>query len=235
MEQAIAEVMSRSELRPDRPVIIGLTGAPGSGKSTLSARLVDAFNRRGHRTVLVPQDGFHLSNAELSRFGRSDRKGAPDTFDVGGFCTTLKRAQQVRASGETVWCPKFHREIEESFAAEIAVEPTTEVIITEGNYLLFDQGGWEAVSSLLDTAWYIAASDDNDRVRRLIARHVSHGRTLEQATEWVLRSDEANARIIEGTRHRAHQSLALLPDLNLEDFAEDLAGDIPENQPDINE
>jgi hypothetical protein len=40
-------------------------------------------------------------------------------------------------------------------------------------------------------------------VERLVARHVAHGRSPEAAREWVLRNDEANARLVDGTRSRA--------------------------------
>lgn len=39
--------------------------------------------------VGVPLDGFHLHDDELARLGRSDRKGAPDTFDVDGYVALL--------------------------------------------------------------------------------------------------------------------------------------------------
>ncbi|MEW5314991.1 MAG: hypothetical protein WDW38_006448 [Sanguina aurantia] len=59
--------------------ILGIVGLPGAGKSTLAQALVDAF---GERARVAPMDGYHLANAELSRLGRSERKGATDTFDT---------------------------------------------------------------------------------------------------------------------------------------------------------
>ena len=53
--------------------ILGITGAPGSGKSSLAGAVVAAL---APAAVLVPMDGFHLANRELERLGRRDRKGA---------------------------------------------------------------------------------------------------------------------------------------------------------------
>jgi hypothetical protein len=44
---------------------------------------------------------------------------------------------------------------------------------------------------------------DELRVDRLIHRHIRHGKTLEEARDWVVRSDEANARPVDATRDRA--------------------------------
>lgn len=52
--------------------LLGVTGPPGAGKSTLAAELVSAL---GQRAALVPMDGFHLSNAMLRALGRRGRKG----------------------------------------------------------------------------------------------------------------------------------------------------------------
>ena len=41
------------------------------------------------RVAHVPMDGFHLTNAELERLGRRDRKGAPDTFDARAYAAVL--------------------------------------------------------------------------------------------------------------------------------------------------
>lgn len=61
---------------------------------------------------------------------------------------------------------------------------------------------WGQLRPLLDECWFVDL-DPVERVRRLVARHVRHGRSREAATEWVLRSDERNAALIELGRERA--------------------------------
>ena len=91
----------------------------------------------GDAAVLVPMDGFHLAQAELVRLGIRDRMGAPDTFDAAGYVALLER---LRAATETVYAPEFRRPPEEPIAGAIAVPPDTPLVITEGNYLLLDDG-----------------------------------------------------------------------------------------------
>lgn len=177
--------------------IIGIAGCPGAGKSTLAASIVTENPGTG---VLVPMDGFHLSSAELERLGRADRKGAPDTFDVHGYVALLERIRQ--SPDETVTAPEFDRSIEASIDDAIAIEPHHTIVVTEGNYLLHDAGGWERVRPLLDECWFVEV-DDDVRLERLLARHVSHGRTPAAASEWVRTVDEPNARLIRATRARA--------------------------------
>ncbi len=178
-------------------VLLGLTGSPGAGKSTLAARLHDHF---GGAAVIVPMDGFHLANAELRRLDRAARKGAPDTFDAAGYVALLRRLRRPTA-GETVYAPAFHREIEEAVAGEIAVPDEKRLIISEGNYLLFG-GAWQEVRSLLDEVWFVEG-DEAQRQAWLLARHVTFGRTPEQARAWIEATDEPNARLIGACRDRA--------------------------------
>jgi pantothenate kinase len=175
--------------------LLGITGPPGAGKSTLADRVVAALGPDVAR--LVGMDGFHYAQAELARLGRADRKGAPDTFDADGFVALLDRLRTSR--DDVVYAPEFRREIEEPIACAVPVPREVPLVVTEGNYLLL----WERVPRLLDECWYIAAADEVARVERLIARHVAFGRTPEAAREWVLRSDERNAALIATTRERA--------------------------------
>tara|TARA_B100001105_G_scaffold115994_1_gene92874 strand:- start:534 stop:1154 length:621 start_codon:yes stop_codon:yes gene_type:complete len=195
-----AEALARVErlMAVGGRVILGLVGTPGAGKSTLAQALASAL---GARAVVVPMDGFHLAQAELERLGRADRKGAPDTFDAGGYAALLRRLAQPQP-GETVYAPEFRREIEEPVAGAIAVPAEVPLVITEGNYLLMDDGPWAAVRPLLTEAWYVQG-DEPTRLQRLIARHEHFGRSPEAARAWVARSDEPNARRIEATRARA--------------------------------
>ncbi len=179
--------------------ILGIAGAPGAGKSTLAGHLARALGPQ--RAVVVPMDGFHLAQAELVRLGRAGRKGAPDTFDAAGYAALLRRLREP--GPEVVYAPAFDRSLEEPVAGSIPVGPEVPLVITEGNYLLHDEAGpWAAVGPLLDEVWFLAP-EDGVRVRRLVDRHVRHGKEQAYAEEWVARSDEANARLIAPGRVRA--------------------------------
>lgn len=182
---------------PGRRRLLGIAGAPGAGKSTLAAAVVDALRPLA---VLVPMDGFHLANAELVRLGRREWKGAPDTFDAAGYVALLRR---LRAAGpDPVYAPAYDRDLSCGVVGSIRVGPGVPLVVTEGNYLLLDDGPWAAVRGELDEAWFVERADDV-RVAQLIARHVAHGKVPDVAREWVLRSDEANARLVAATRDRA--------------------------------
>ncbi len=176
--------------------LIGIAGVPGAGKSTYAARLAEQLSPAA---IVVPMDGFHLAGLELERLGRADRKGAPDTFDVDGYVDLLGR---LRCATSTVYAPVFRRDLEEPIAGAIAVEAHHTTVITEGNYLLLESGGWERVRPLLTECWYVEC-DEVERITRLVERHVAHGRSPDAARRWVEHTDEPNARLIEATRARA--------------------------------
>ncbi|RZM04355.1 MAG: nucleoside/nucleotide kinase family protein [Variovorax sp.] len=185
-------------LQDGRRKLLGLAGAPGAGKSTLALALQQAFPGISQ---VVPMDGFHLANVELRRLGRAGRKGAPDTFDSAGYVALLARMRDATPN-EIVYAPEFRREIEEPIAGAIAVLPETRLVITEGNYLLLDHGGWEDVAALLDDVWYVDV-DDSLRTDRLTRRHEQFGRSRQDAVDWVAGTDEPNARLVAATRARA--------------------------------
>lgn len=183
--------------------LLGIVGAPGSGKSTLSAHLGAAL---GDRAVVVPMDGFHLAQATLERLGRADRKGAPDTFDSAGFVALLRR---LRAAEETVWVPEYRRDLRHGVTGAIEVPADVPLLIVEGNYLLSDEAGFGPVRELLDESWFCELAQDV-RIERLVARHIATGKEPDFAREWVLGSDERNAEVVAATRDRADRVVAMV-------------------------
>ena len=190
----IRELLNRSTDR----ALVGIVGKPGAGKSTLSAYLLEEL--KSSEITVVPMDGYHLSNAVLQELGRADRKGAPDTFDVAGFASLVKRIRSEQT--QNIYYPIFDRAIEESIAAQGVVTSATKVVIIEGNYLLHDAGGWEDIKDLLDESWMVDVDDDK-RIARLISRHIAYGKEPEAAKAWAKGTDEANAQLIERGRARA--------------------------------
>ena len=192
----LIESARRLAAQPKR-TFLGLTGPPGSGKSTVAELLIGEL---GTEVALVSMDGFHLADPELRRLGRGERKGAIDTFDAGGFVHLLRR---LRARDEVVvYAPRFDRALEESIGSALPIPAETPMIIVEGNYLLSDEPVWRDVRTLLDECWYLEPAEEV-RLARLIARHQHYGRDLEEATSRSAGSDQRNAERIARTRHLA--------------------------------
>jgi pantothenate kinase len=185
----LRERARRLLLAPGRAVL-GIAGAPASGKSTLTEQLAHelAADHPG-AVVVVGMDAFHLGHRVLVQHGLTEVKGAPHTFDARGYVNLLAR---IRASTETVYAPEFRREIEDSIAHVVEVGPQVGLVLTEGNYLLLPEPPWDAVRPMLDEAWFVHL-DDDERRRRMVRRHESFGHSPADARARTLGSDEANA------------------------------------------
>lgn len=184
---------------PDR-AILGVTGPPGAGKSTLAEALVRHLNQHEEVAVLVPMDGFHFADVELIRLGRADRKGAIDTFDGHGYLAMLRRIRAERQ--HVVYAPGFERTLEQPISGTIPVLPQHRLVITEGNYLLAGTGPWRDVRAELAQVWYCQTPADL-RGRRLLERHIRFGKDPEHAAQWIRDVDDPNARLVESTRDSA--------------------------------
>lgn len=183
-------------------IIVGIVGPPAAGKTTIAAKLVRLL---GPNSVAVHADGFHLPQATLTRRGSRDRMGAPDTFDVDGFVSTLAR---IRDGGAPVSIPGFDRRIEEPVPGASTITPSFRTVIVEGNYLLTDFGGWEKVAPLIDLSFFVRVEHDI-RVQRLIARHIEFGKSADAAAAWAAGPDADNARLIGASADRADHLIEL--------------------------
>ena len=196
LQRAVADL--RHRLAGGDRTLLGIAGAPGSGKSTFAAWLISCLPPGD--AVVVPMDGFHLGNRVIDGTALRQRKGAIDTFDVGGYLSLLQRL--ARADEPVVYAPEFRRSIDEPVAASIAVPVNIPLVITEGNYLLADNSQWRQVREQLDEVWFLDTPRAL-RLTRLVSRHMLFGKDRAAAEAWAHGSDEVNALLIEATRHAA--------------------------------
>jgi pantothenate kinase len=182
-------------------VIIGITGSPAAGKTTLAEQLTASLGAQlGREQVAhVPMDGFHLADIALDRLGLRERKGAPATFDAEGYVALLRRLREN--ADPVVYAPGFDRDIEQPIAGSIPIRQPVRVIISEGNYLLLD-GAWTGARALLDEVWF-CRSEESIRLQRLRDRHIRFGKTPAAAVAWMAVTDQPNAEVIEATLDRA--------------------------------
>lgn len=184
--------------RPGR-TILGLTGAPGTGKSTLAGAISQALGPA--LVALAPMDGFHLSNELLLERDARGRKGAIDTFDDAGYAALLRRLREQREP-EVVYAPRFDRSLEQSIGSALPITVRVPLVITEGNYLLAGQGAWPLARAVMDEVWFLDLPDEARR-QRLVARHLAFGDDPVRARHRALGPDEANAHLIGTTRSEA--------------------------------
>ncbi len=187
-EKAAKTVVARLDgLAPrGRRLMVALAGAPGAGKSTLAEAVVAAL---GPQAALMPMDGFHLDDSVLRRKGLLPRKGAPQTFDAGGFAATLGRV----AAGEHVYVPVFDRAREIAIAGVQEIGPEVSVVVVEGNYLCLSEAPWTALAPLWDLSVFLDVPVP-ELERRLLRRWAGFGYSPAKAREKAEGNDIPNAR-----------------------------------------
>jgi pantothenate kinase len=157
----------------DRRIVVAIAGAPGSGKSTLAENLVGQIDAHSPGlAAILPMDGYHYDDILLEQMDLRARKGAPETFDVGGFRHMLIR---LRANEEAaVAVPVFDRDIEIARAGARLITRDARIIVAEGNYLLLRDAPWSELRPLFDITVFVDVSEETLR-NRLAARWHGYG------------------------------------------------------------
>ncbi len=174
--------------------MVGIAGAPASGKSTLAEKLVELLNSctEVEGAALFPMDGFHLDNDTLQEMDLLTRKGSPPTFDVKSYEETLMR---LRSGNEDVMIPLFDRSKDAVVSDALKIGKEVQIVVSEGNYLLLDLDPWRSLADIFDFTVYLQVKEDILKTR-LMNRWLGQGMGHSTALEKTLNNDLPNARLV---------------------------------------
>ena len=193
-EPDVADMMKPLARLKGKPLLVGVVGIPGSGKSTSCEILASYLG--DDRTIVMPMDGYHLSLDQLAELpDPADviyRRGAPDTFDPRSLIRDLER---IKASKEAVVkIPGFDHSVGDPQPDQHTfVRDDHDIVIVEGIYLMHGADGWERVRDLLDFCIYIEADVDICIDRLKIRNQCIPGYTADEIEVRCEAVDRANA------------------------------------------
>ena len=166
---------------------IALSGAPGSGKSTVSEKLVSDLNTVGHKSRILQMDAFHYDDQILKEKNLLLKKGAPETFDVMGLLNFINRLEKE----SEVVIPVFDRSLELSRSSAVIISDDIKVVIVEGNYLLLKSHPWRELHKFFNST-IIVNCDERILEERLIKRWENFNLSKEIINQKVYENDLPN-------------------------------------------
>ncbi len=161
---------------------IGIAGGPGSGKSTLSARISSRINEKAGEDIscVIPMDGYHYFRSELRSMGDDDsndytyddllkRRGSPWTFNSRQLILDLINAKEVGFAS----LPVYSRELSDPVPNGVEIKNCHKIVFVEGNYLLnYKDPEWAPLQKVFDWRWYVVCESLEGQRERLIRRHL---------------------------------------------------------------
>ncbi|WP_283581700.1 uridine kinase [Ligilactobacillus hohenheimensis] len=160
--------MTEKETRR-RPVIIGVTGGSGSGKTTVSEAIFHQLN--GHSILMIQEDSYYKNQDDKPFEERvKTNYDHPDAFDTDLF---IKQLKQLR-NWETIEKPVYDY-VNHTRSKETIIQEPKEVIIVEGILVLNDP----RLRDLMDIKIFVDTDDDIRIIRRIQRDMEERGRSLD--------------------------------------------------------
>ena len=159
-----------------KPLVIGVAGGSGSGKSTVSRNVAQALPN--HSVAFIDMDAYYLNYAHLPfEERRKINWDHPDAFDWELLLAQLKRL----SSGESIEKPVYDF-VAHTRSSNTVVVPPAEVVVVDGILLFVDR----RIRELCDVKVFVDADADTRLIRRLRRDMVKRGRPLEEILQQYL-------------------------------------------------
>ena len=162
----------------NRPILIGIAGGTGSGKSTVAKAIFSALPKKN--IAIIEQDSYYNDQTELSYDERiKTNYDHPLSFD-----NKLLHQQLVSLlNGETIEKPVYNFSIHNRAEETLRVE-SKDIIILEGIMILED----ESLRDIMDIKIFVDTDPDVRIIRRIVGDINVRGRTLESVIEQYLKT-----------------------------------------------
>lgn len=159
-----------------RPVLIGITGGSGSGKSTVSKEIFKKFD--DSELAILEMDSYYKDQSHLSFDERvKTNYDHPDAFDTDLLIQHMRELIEGKAVEKPIYDFAIHNRQEET----IRVEPR-DIVIVEGILVLED----ERVRDLLDIKIFVDTDSDVRFIRRMVRDINERERTMESVVDQYL-------------------------------------------------
>lgn len=159
-----------------KPIVVGVTGGSGSGKTSVSKAIYDHFT--GHSILMLEQDFYYKDQAEMAFEERlKTNYDHPLAFDTDLLIRHLKQLLRYEPIDKPVYDYELYTR-----SSEIIHQEPKEVIILEGILILEDP----RLRDLMDIKVYVDTDDDIRILRRMVRDVNERGRTMESVIEQYL-------------------------------------------------
>lgn len=159
-----------------KPILIGITGGTGSGKSTIAREICNNFNE--DNIVKIEQDSYYKDQSDLSFEERiKTNYDHPDAFDTSLLVSHLN----MLINGQTIEKPIYDFEMHNRKKESIRVE-SRKIIIVEGILILQE----EEIRNLLNIKIYVDTDADVRIIRRMVRDINERGRTIDSVINQYL-------------------------------------------------
>ncbi|EQB86903.1 uridine kinase [Clostridium punense] len=177
-----------------RPVLIGITGGTGSGKSTIAREIYKSFSE--NCIAMIEQDSYYKDQSHLTPEERTKTNyDHPDAFDTQLLVQHLNQLTQGKAINKPIYDFEVHNRKVETVSIE-----SRDIVIVEGILVLQEK----EVRDMLDIKIYVDTDADVRFIRRLVRDINERGRTIDSViTQYLTVVKQMHEQFTENTKRYA--------------------------------